>query len=84
LRSAAGSACPLNLGYQVHRKAERFAAVIRATSDADNKTISRYSRVLRYALRYKAKGRSLKAFIKKRGGVNGIASLFARHRTGTD
>jgi hypothetical protein len=34
-------------------------------------------RRLRYALRYKAKGRSLKAFIKKRGGVNGVAGLFA-------
>jgi hypothetical protein len=54
--------------------------VIRATCDReklDNKTISKWSRALRYVAKFK-KGTPLKTFIKNRGGVNACAALFAR------
>jgi hypothetical protein len=60
---------------------EPFAAVIRCTADpakVDKRTRSKWSRVLRYALAYKAHSEPLDQFIKRKGGINACASLFAR------
>jgi hypothetical protein len=60
---------------------EPFAAVIRCTSDpakVDKRTRSKWSRVLRYALEYKADSEPLDQFIKRKGGLNACASRFAR------
>jgi hypothetical protein len=66
------------LGLRLRKSGDIFAAVIRhAAGDAiDSKEASRLSRVLRYAARYK-RNESLKAFIKKRGGLNGVAARYA-------
>jgi hypothetical protein len=60
---------------------EPFAAVIRCTSEAgkvDKRTRSKWSRVLRYALEYKAHSEPLDHFIKRKGGINECASWFAQ------
>ena len=60
---------------------EPFAAVIRCTADpakVDKRTRSKWSRVLRYALRYKSHSEPLGQFIKRKGGINACASRFAR------
>jgi hypothetical protein len=66
-------------GLRVGKGDDLFAAVIRATADgdgADRKAISKWSRVLRYAARYKG-AESLKAFITRKGGINGCAARFS-------
>ena len=60
---------------------EPFAAVIRCTADpakVDKRTRSKWSRVLRYALRYKFNSEPLDQFIKRKGGINECAAKFAR------
>ena len=60
---------------------EPFAAVIRCTSDpakVDKRTRSKWSRVLRYALRYKSHSERLEQFIKRKGRINKCAGRFAR------
>jgi hypothetical protein len=61
--------------------ADPFSAVIRYTCDgkADNKTISKWSRALRYVARVKKPRHPLTTFMKNRGGVNGCAALFAEN-----
>jgi hypothetical protein len=61
-------------------KADPFTAVIHCTcgGNADNKTISKWSRALRYAAAAKRRRTSLKRFMKKMGGINACASLYAR------
>jgi hypothetical protein len=68
-----------------HRSAvvspEPFAAVIFCTSDrkkVDFRTLSKWSRVLRYAAEYKDLEESLATFIKRKGGINKCAARFAR------
>jgi hypothetical protein len=59
-----------------------FAAIIRCTSDpakVDRRTRSKWSRVLRYALKYKSHSEPLDQFVKRKGGINECASRFARH-----
>jgi hypothetical protein len=65
-------------GLPVDTNADPFAAVIRCTCEhkLDNKTISKWSRALRYVARVK-KRIPLKTFMKNRGGINGCAALFA-------
>jgi hypothetical protein len=60
--------------------ADAFAAVIRCTSGngVDNKTISKWSRALRFAAGAKKSRTSLKQFMKKMGGVNACAAQRAR------
>ena len=61
---------------------EPFAAVIRCTSDpgkVDKRTRSKWSRVLRYALKYKNHSEPLERFIKRRGGINTCAGRFAKY-----
>jgi hypothetical protein len=60
---------------------EPFAAIIRCTGDpskVDKRTRSKWSRVLRYALRYKSHSDPLDQFIKRKGGINKCAGRFAR------
>jgi hypothetical protein len=58
-----------------------FSAVIRCTGgcDVDKKTISKWARALRYASRRKEPDMLLKTFMKKAGGVNSCANLYAKH-----
>jgi hypothetical protein len=59
---------------------EPFAAIIRCTTDpakVDKRTRSKWSRALRYALRYKSHSEPLDQFIKRKGGINRCASLLA-------
>jgi hypothetical protein len=46
---------------------------------ADNKTISKWARALRYVARCKKPGTPLKAFMTEAGGVNACANLYARY-----
>ena len=63
------------------KNADPFTAVIRCTSDdnADNKTISKWARALRYVARSKVAPAQLKAFMKEVGGVNACADGYSRH-----
>jgi hypothetical protein len=65
-------------GLPADMNADPFAIIIRATCEhkLDNKTISKWSRALRYVARVK-KRTPLRTFIKNRGGINGCAALFA-------
>jgi hypothetical protein len=59
---------------------EPFAAVICCTADpakADKRTRSKWSRLLRYALKYKSHSEPLDAFIKRKGKINKCASRFS-------
>jgi hypothetical protein len=62
------------------RNADPFSAVIRSTCDdeIDNKTISKWSRALRYVALCKAPSTQVKRFMKEAGGVNACADLYAR------
>jgi hypothetical protein len=66
-------------GLRTAMNADPFAVVIRCTCEhkLDNKTISKWSRALRYVARVK-KRIPLKTFMKNRGGINGCAALFAK------
>jgi hypothetical protein len=57
-----------------------FIAVIRCTSGngADNKTISKWARALRYVARSKKPDIGLSAFMKGLGGINACADRYAR------
>jgi hypothetical protein len=58
-----------------------FAAIIRCTADpekVDKRTRSKWSRVLRYVMEYKAHSEPLDQFIKRKGRINACASRFAR------
>ena len=74
-------------GHNSVRGPEPYAALILCTSDpdkVDDRTRSKWSRVLRYAAEYKDLDEPLNDFIKRRGGINECASRFAqrlgRHR----
>ena len=59
---------------------EPFAAVIRSTADpakVDKRTRSKWSRALRYALAYKPPSEPLDKFMKRKGGINSCAAMFA-------
>jgi hypothetical protein len=60
--------------------ADPFAAVIRCASGGgvDNKTISKWSRALRYVARSKERGCGLRTFMKEAGGINACANLYAK------
>jgi hypothetical protein len=60
---------------------EPFAAIIRCTGDptkVDKRTRSKWSRVLRYALRCNFNSEPLDQFIKRKGGINCCASRLAK------
>jgi hypothetical protein len=62
--------------------AEPFAVLIRGTCDPriDRKTVSRWSRALRYVAERKPTETTLKTFIKRKGGINACADRWARMR----
>jgi hypothetical protein len=64
---------------RVDMNADPFAVVIRCTCDgkADDKTISKWSRALRYVARVR-KRKPLKEFMKGRGGINACADLYTQ------
>ena len=68
-------------GLRVDTSADPFAVIIRSTCDgkADNKTISKWSRALRYVARVKKPRHPLTAFMKNRGGVNACAERYAKY-----
>jgi hypothetical protein len=58
-----------------------FASIIRCTADpaqADNRTRSKWSRVMRYAAAYKADDEPLDRFIRRKGGINECAAQYGR------
>ena len=58
-----------------------YAAMIRCTADptrADKRTRSKWSRVLRYAARYKVDAQPLAEFIKRKGGINECNARYGR------
>jgi hypothetical protein len=63
------------------KNADPFRAVIRCTCDdnADNKTLSKWARALRYAARSKVAPAQLKAFMKEVGGINACADRYAKY-----
>jgi hypothetical protein len=67
-------------GLPTDMNADPFAVVIRCTCDgkADNKTISKWSRALRYVERVKKPRHQLTAFMKNSGGINACANLCAQ------
>jgi hypothetical protein len=68
-------------GLPFDKNADPFTAVIRCTcSDAaDNKTISKWARALRYVAQCKELRTPLKAFMTEAGGVNACAARYAKY-----
>ena len=68
-------------GLPFDKNADPFAAVIRCTCDQqlDRKTLSKWSRALRYAAKFKNRRVPLQVFIQDRGGINACATLYAEH-----
>jgi len=68
-------------GHDSAREPEPFAAVILCTADrhkVDDRTRSKWSRVLRYAAEFKSLDEPLLDFIKRKGGINKCAARFGR------
>jgi hypothetical protein len=63
------------------KNADPFSAVIRCTCGdaADNKTISKWARALRYVAWGKDRGTQLKRFMKEAGGVNACAAGYVKY-----
>jgi hypothetical protein len=66
----------------LHKNANPFTAVIRCTCGgaADNKTVSKWARALRYVARCKKPATPLKAFMTEAGGVNACATRYANRK----
>jgi hypothetical protein len=68
-------------GYNSVREPEAFAALILCTADrdkVDERTRTKWSRVLRFAAEFKALDEPLRDFIKRKGGINKCTARFAR------
>ena len=68
-------------GHHSPREPEPFAALILCTADrgkVDDRTRSKWSRVLRYAAEFKDLAEPLRDFIKRKGGINKCVVRFAR------
>jgi hypothetical protein len=65
----------------LNNSSDPFTAVIRCTcaDRADNKTISKWARALRYVACCKVPWARVGTFIKEAGGVNACADLYARY-----
>jgi hypothetical protein len=63
------------------KTADPFTTIIRCTcvDCADDKTISKWARALRYVARCREPGNPVRAFMKEAGGVNACAELYARY-----
>jgi hypothetical protein len=65
-------------GLAFQNSVDPFSVIIRCTSeDLDAKTLSKWSRALRYAAKFKKPRAPLQTFIKDRGGINACATLYA-------
>jgi hypothetical protein len=66
-------------GLPIDRKADPFSTLIKYTSKGrvDSKSVSKWTRVLRYAMSGKADPDELREFIKGRGGLNACAAKYA-------
>jgi hypothetical protein len=66
----------------LHKNANPLTAVIRCTCGgaADNKTVSKWARALRYVARCKKPATPLKAFMTEAGGVNACATRYANRK----
>jgi hypothetical protein len=63
------------------RREDVYAAMIRCTAAparADKRTRSKWSRVLRYAARYKVDAEPLAEFVKRKGGINECNARYGR------
>jgi hypothetical protein len=66
---------------KVSDRGDAFASIIRCTADpakADKRTRSKWSRLMRYAVAYKADSEPLDLFIRRKGGINECAARFSR------
>jgi hypothetical protein len=72
----------LRLGrLKVSDREDPFSAVIRCTADpakADKRTRSKWSRVMRYAVRCKPDSQPLDRFVRRKGGINACVARFSR------
>ena len=68
-------------GHPFDADTDPFTAVILSTCDrsVDNKTISKWSRALRYVAYCEVPSASLKTFMKEAGGINACAARYARY-----
>jgi hypothetical protein len=68
-------------GLSIDTNADPFAVVIRCTCEhkLDNKTISKFSRALRFVARFKKPRHRLMTFMKNRGGINACAERYAKY-----
>jgi hypothetical protein len=68
-------------GLRTDMNADPFAVIIRSTCEhkLDNKTISKWSRALRYVERVKKPRHQLTTFMKNRGGINACAERYAKY-----
>ncbi len=68
-------------GLPFDENTDPFTAAIRCTCDQglDNKTISKWSRALRYVAYSEVPSASLKTFMKEAGGINACSARFARY-----
>jgi hypothetical protein len=70
------------MGTKVALATDLFTLVIRAVAEADGidrKTVSKWSRALRYVAQVKPASVSVRAFMQQRGGVNGCAEQYAAY-----
>jgi hypothetical protein len=68
-------------GVDVASTVEPFAAIISCTADrekVDKRTRSKWSRVLRYAAKYKTSAEPLATFVQRNGDINECAARFTR------
>ena len=65
-------------GYSSILEPEPFATILRCTSNPEQRTLSKWSRVLRYAAEFKDLKEPLRDFIRRKGGLNACAARFAR------
>jgi hypothetical protein len=65
-------------GEKEDTKAEMYSTLMRATTDADVKTVSKLSRVLRYCEAFNTQDEHLRLFIKRAGGLNDCAAAYTR------
>ena len=56
---------------------EPFAAVIACTGNVDRRTLSKWSRALRYVAQAKKDGEELTEFMRGQAGINACAALFS-------
>jgi hypothetical protein len=63
--------------FRSQKRSHCIRVIIDATSTADNKTKSRWTRALRYAWHERRTGKDLRSFLRENGGPAGCADQFA-------